>query len=134
MKEKYDTKGMEELNKGKSSSTYLGVGREEGQLQRPAVLDPAGDHAGHEQPEEPPQLLLAVDIVAAALDLADLLQGRGQLGHAGLLGITPAVLHGRGARTASSTGRQVGVGWRGARARDVDGWDGRAKPEVEGGF
>lgn len=33
----------------------LRVGREEGQLQRPAVLDAAGHHAGEEQPHDPPE-------------------------------------------------------------------------------
>jgi hypothetical protein len=31
---------------------YLHVGREEGELQRPAVLHAAGDHAGEDEPPE----------------------------------------------------------------------------------
>ena len=59
-----------------STHMYLRVEREEGELQRPAVLDATGDHAGQEQPEEPRELLpvTAINPAAAALHLLVLLQ------------------------------------------------------------
>lgn len=129
------SKGGEEKEEPGVMYTYLGVGREEGQLQRPAVLDAAGDHACEEELEEAQELLPAIDDIAvSALDLAGLLQGEGQLDLAGLLEVTPAFLHGQGLSYGRRRNKYAAVSQREEeRKRRRDGM-GEQTPRFKGGF
>jgi hypothetical protein len=114
---------------------YLRVGREEGELQRPAVLDAAGDHAGQEEPDDAYRRLPACIAIAVALrrlahdDGALHVQGGPLEAPVGVL-LAAVTVHGCGVGGARCEGRGAGTktkarglvaGKKGGRENDRDG-------------
>ena len=78
--------------------TYLGVRREEGELERPAVLDAAGDHAREEEPDDAHRRLpgrIAVALLPAGDGAAALEVHGGPVEALACCGLLAVTLHGR---------------------------------------
>jgi len=107
---------------------YLRVGREEGELQRPAVLDAAGDHAGQEEPDDAYRRLparIAALLLAGADDDAALQVHGGPLEALLVVAVLLAAV-------TTVHGYDCGGGFGGARSRNATKARGLAAGKIGG--